>query len=81
MWNSYEALQSILDRKVYILCNRANLCSMHRFLRVLCPAVLRATPGLRELRLPQCARVTGAAIEQLPALVPHLTCAVIPDVA
>ena len=42
---------------------------------VLCPAVLRATPGLRELRLPQCARVTGAAIEQLPALVPHLTCA------
>ena len=34
--------------------------------------VLRAAPALTELRLPQCPRISGAAIEQLPALVPNL---------
>ena len=34
--------------------------------------ILRAAPVLTELRLPQCPRITGAAIEQLPTLVPNL---------
>ena len=41
--------------------------------------VLRVTPALTELRLPQCPRITGAAVEQLPSLVPELRLGMLPS--
>lgn len=43
--------------------------------------VLRVMPALTELRLPQCPRITGAAIEQLPSLVPELRLGMLPPPA
>ena len=35
-------------------------------------ALLRVTPQLTELHLPQCSRLQGPSLEQLPSLTPRL---------
>lgn len=36
--------------------------------------ILKAAPNLEELRLPQCCRIQGTALQSLPALTPKLRC-------
>ena len=36
--------------------------------------IVRAAPGLTELRLSDCSRLQGPALEALPALIPGLRC-------